>query len=179
MGLDMNESQIRTYAKLMRELGLTGIEVNEQTGHLRLEMAPGAGLSMVSGSRKAEAMIDSLTLKGTAESLAMPEVLSEPMIKGGTDIAAANVSAASKSGNTAIVTAPTVGVFYAAPQENADPYVKVGDTVKKGTVLCIIETMKLMNEITSEHDGVIEEILVKNAQIVEYGTELFRIRETS
>lgn len=68
-----------------------------------------------------------------------------------------------------------VGVFYAAPAENADPYVSVGERVKKGQTLCIIEAMKLMNEITAEEDGVISRICVTNGQVVEYGTELFRL----
>ena len=75
-----------------------------------------------------------------------------------------------------VVTSPLVGTFYAAPSEDADPYVKVGDTVKKGQVLAIVEAMKLMNEIESEYDGTVEEILVENAQGVEYGQPLFRIR---
>ena len=74
------------------------------------------------------------------------------------------------------VTSPMVGLFYAAPAENAEPYVTLGDQVKKGQTLCIVEAMKLMNEITSECDGVIEKICVANGQMVEYGTELFRIR---
>ena len=69
-----------------------------------------------------------------------------------------------------------VGVFYASPAENAEPFVKIGDRVGKGKVLCIIEAMKLMNEICAEDDGVITEICVTNGQVVEYGTELFRIR---
>lgn len=75
-----------------------------------------------------------------------------------------------------IVKSPLVGTFYAAPSEDADPYVQVGDTVKKGQVLAIVEAMKLMNEIESEYDGTVEEILVENAQGVEYGQPLFRIR---
>ena len=69
-----------------------------------------------------------------------------------------------------------VGVFYQAPAENAAPYVKVGDTVKQGTVLCLIEAMKMMNEITADCDGVIEEVCVENGQVVDFGKELFRIR---
>jgi len=75
----------------------------------------------------------------------------------------------------AAVTSPMVGIFYAAPAENAEPYVKVGDSVKKGDVLCIIEAMKLMNEITADSDGVISEVCVKNGQVVDFGTVLFRI----
>lgn len=72
-----------------------------------------------------------------------------------------------------------MGVFYAAPAENADPFVKVGDVVHKGSVLCIIEAMKLMNEVVAEKDGVIEAVCAENGQVVEYGTELFRIKELS
>lgn len=74
------------------------------------------------------------------------------------------------------IKSPIVGVFYAAPAENAEPYVKSGDTVKKGQVICIIEAMKLLNEISSEEDGIITEICVTNGQVVEYGTELFRVK---
>lgn len=75
------------------------------------------------------------------------------------------------------VTSPMVGMFYAAPAENAAPYVAVGDLVKEGDILCIIEAMKLMNEIRAEKSGVIEKILVTNGQVVEYGTELMKIRK--
>lgn len=74
------------------------------------------------------------------------------------------------------VKSPIVGLFYAAPAENADPYVSLGDRVQKGQTLCIVEAMKLMNELSAECDGVIEKICVTNGQMVEYGTELFRIR---
>lgn len=74
------------------------------------------------------------------------------------------------------VKSPIVGLFYAAPAENAEPYVSLGDRVKKGQTLCIVEAMKLMNEISAEEDGVIEKICVTNGQMVEYGTELFRIK---
>lgn len=73
------------------------------------------------------------------------------------------------------VKAPIVGTFYASSSPDAAPYVKVGDTVAAGQVLCIIEAMKLMNEIEAETGGVVREILVKNAEPVEYGQTLFLI----
>ena len=73
------------------------------------------------------------------------------------------------------VTAPIVGTFYASPAPDAPPYVKVGDRVEQGTVLCIIEAMKLMNEIEAEVAGTISEVLVRNEEPVEYGQPLFRI----
>lgn len=75
-----------------------------------------------------------------------------------------------------VVVSPLVGIFYSASSPEAESFVKVGDTVKKGQVLGIIEAMKLMNEIESDYDGVVEAILVKNEDVVEYGQPLFRIR---
>ncbi len=87
--------------------------------------------------------------------------------------AEAPAAPAEKSGN--VVKAPIVGTFYAAASPEDAPYVKVGDTVKKGDVLMIIESMKLMNEVTSDFDGVVEEILVANGDAVEYDQPLMRI----
>ena len=77
---------------------------------------------------------------------------------------------------TKVVVSPLVGTFYAAPSEDAEPFVKVGDIVKKGQTLAIVEAMKLMNEIESDYDGVIEEILVENGQPVEFNQPLFRVK---
>lgn len=78
--------------------------------------------------------------------------------------------------NENVVTSPLVGTFYSAPSPDANPFVSVGDSVKKGQVIAIIEAMKLMNEIESEFDGVVEAILVKDESVVEFGQPLFRIR---
>lgn len=75
-----------------------------------------------------------------------------------------------------VVKSPLVGTFYSAQSPDAEPFVKVGDTVSKGQVLGIVEAMKLMNEIESEYDGVIEEVLVENGRPVEYNQPLFRLR---
>ncbi len=75
-----------------------------------------------------------------------------------------------------VLKSPIVGTFYAAPSPDAEPYVEVGDRVKKGQVLCIVEAMKLMNEIESDVDGEIVEIHPRNAQPVEFGEPLFAIR---
>jgi acetyl-CoA carboxylase biotin carboxyl carrier protein len=73
------------------------------------------------------------------------------------------------------VKSPMVGTYYAAPEPGAKPYLTVGDRISKGQILCIIEAMKIMNEIESEFDGVVKEILAQNAHPVEYGQVLFRI----
>ncbi len=137
----MNETDIRKYAGLMQELGLTGLEITEDNKVVRLE-------------RNAPA--------------AVQEVVSVP-------VAVPAVPAAVQTGELS-VKSPMVGVFYAAPAENAAPYVSLGDRVEKGQTLCIVEAMKLMNEITAEEEGVISQICVANGQVVEFGTELFRIK---
>ncbi len=96
--------------------------------------------------------------------VAVPEVVEAP---------AAPAPAPEAAGKE--VPAPMVGVVYLQANPDADPYVQVGDSVKKGQVLCLIEAMKLMNEIVAPQDGVVSAILVENENIVEYGKALFRI----
>ena len=92
--------------------------------------------------------------------------------------AAGEVSAAEADALPAgnVVKSPLVGTFYAAPAEDAEPFVKVGDSVKEGQVLAIVEAMKLMNEIESDFTGTVAEILVENGQAVEFGQPLFVIK---
>lgn len=135
----MKEADIRKYAELMRELGLTGLEITEDNKVVRLERT-----AAVAEKQTVVAEAAAPTPKETADYIS--------------------------------VKSPIVGLFYAASAENAEPYVSLGDRVKKGQTLCIVEAMKLMNEIPAECDGVIEKICVTNGQMVEYGTELFRIR---
>ena len=135
----MNEAEIRKYAMLMQELGLTGLEVKENVGVVRLERAGAAA-------------------PAASAAAAEPVAAQSPAPSAGL-----------------LIRSPMVGVFYAAPTEDSEPFIKEGDHVKKGDTLCVIEAMKLMNEITAEQDGVITGILVKNGQTVEYGTPLFQI----
>lgn len=90
--------------------------------------------------------------------------------------AAAAAAAAPAEDEGTAVESPMVGVFYAAPSPDSDPYVTVGSTVKKGDVLCLIEAMKLMNEVTAEKSGTITKICVENGQVVEYGQPIFMIK---
>lgn len=83
-------------------------------------------------------------------------------------------SVKSREGN--VIKSPLVGTFYASPAEDADPFVQVGEQVQKGKILAIVEAMKLMNEIESEFNGTIQEILVENGESVEYGQPLFIVR---
>ena len=74
------------------------------------------------------------------------------------------------------VKSPIVGVFYSSPSPDAEPFVGIGDTVKKGDVLCVIEAMKLLNEITAERDGKIVDICVRNGDVAEFGQVLFKMQ---
>ena len=145
----MNEANIRKYAKLMKELELTGLEITEKDVKVRLEMTP-APVAPVYCEPAETHHVESTAPKAASEN-ASPNL----------------------NKNENVITSPMVGIFYSAPAENADPFVKKGDLVKKGDVLCIIEAMKLMNEITAENGGIISDILVENGQLVEYGTPLF------
>jgi len=93
--------------------------------------------------------------------------------------APAAAPAADEGGELAIVKSPIVGTFYRAAEPGAKAFASVGDVVRKGQVLCIIEAMKLMNEIDSEYDGEITSVYVENGQAVQYGERLFAIRPSS
>lgn len=137
----MNESDIRKYANLMSELGLTGLEVTENDRVVRLERNP---------APQTTAPVQTVQVGDVPQSAANEDLIE--------------------------ISSPMVGVFYAAPAEDADPYVQVGDRVKKGQILCIVEAMKLMNEIVAETDGQIVEICAQNGQVVDFGCPLFRIK---
>ena len=104
--------------------------------------------------------------------MAMPQMVSAPA-------AAAPATPAPKAeapkSNLLEVKSPMVGTYYGAPEPGAKPYLSVGDRISKGQILCIIEAMKIMNEIESEFDGVVKEISAENGHPVEYGQVLFRI----
>jgi acetyl-CoA carboxylase biotin carboxyl carrier protein len=93
--------------------------------------------------------------------------------------AASAAPADDDGGELCMVKSPIVGTFYRSAEPGAKPFVSVGDTVKKGQVLCIIEAMKLMNEIDSEYDGEVTSIYIENGQAVQYGERLFAIKPSS
>ena len=104
-------------------------------------------------------------------------VQNQPVVKQeDTDVKSSNIEPKEKIEDANIVTSPMVGTFYTKPAPDKEDFVKVGDRVKKGQVLCIIEAMKLMNEIESEYDGQIVEICQKNEDMVDYGRPLFKIK---
>ena len=104
-------------------------------------------------------------------------VQNQPVVKQeDTDVKSSNIEPKEKIEDANIVTSPMVGTFYTKPAPDKEDFVKVGDIVKKGQVLCIIEAMKLMNEIESEFDGEIVEICTRNEEMVDYGKPLFKIK---
>lgn len=109
-----------------------------------------------------------------AEHVAASAMIATPAVPASAMVAPA-VEGQQATYNGKLVSAPIVGTFYAAPAPDKDPYVTIGSKVKKGDVLFIIESMKLMNEVTSDFDGTVTEILVENAQGVEYGQPLMVI----
>ena len=133
--------------------------------------------------KERETVVTAVPAPGFAPVSAAP-MMSQPaaafQVSGASEASGAETPAANAesgdiaSGNT--VSSPLVGTFYASPSPDAEPFAKTGDRVKKGQVLGIIEAMKLMNEIESEYDGVVEAVLVNNEEVVEYGQPLFRIK---
>lgn len=145
--MDLNE--IRKLADLMSEMALTEIELEEGGKRIRLRK------EVLLGSKD----------RGPAPTT-LPQIEKET---------AAEIEMKAEEGRYAIVRSPIVGTFYKSASPDADPYVEVGDVVKKGQILCIVEAMKLMNEIESDVDGKIAEICVEDGTAVEYGKPLFRI----
>ncbi len=158
----MDLEQLKQILSLVREHALSEFEI-EQDG-LRLKIrkdAAGADAAVPAGSPAAP----------LAAGLAPGAAHASPAAPGGA--AAGDVDTEIE---LAVVKSPLVGIFYRSPDPNAAPFVEIGATVEKGQVLCIIEAMKLMNEIDSEYDGEIVNVYVESGQPVQYGERLFAIR---
>lgn len=156
----MNIDEITKLIKAVSDNKLTSFELEE--GELKLSIK----------CEKEAPQIVTVAAPAVSSEGAVP-VVSAPVMAAPAPAAA---PAAEASGSGKVVTSPLVGTFYSSSSPDAEPFVKEGDTVKKGQVLGIIEAMKLMNEIESDYDGVVEAVLVDNEEVVEYGQPLFRIR---
>lgn len=141
----MDLRKLKTLIDLVSESGISELEVTEGEGKVRI-------------------------VKNAPPVYVQPSAGFAPQVS-----APAPVVTAPSAPQGHVVTSPMVGTFYRAPSPGADPFVQVGDTVKEGQTLCIIEAMKLLNEIESDKAGVIKEILAENGQAVEYGQPLFVI----
>ena len=143
----MNQREIRRLADLLRDYGLTEIEVEREGVRIRLRRELAAPPSASPAVPGAAAMVPALPVTAAAPVASEVHLLT--------------------------IEAPMVGTFYRAPSPDASPFIRDGERVKKGQVVCIIEAMKLMNEIESKVAGRVVKVLVENAQPVEYGQPLF------
>lgn len=195
----MDVKEITKLIQAVSEYSLTSFELEEGDFKIsikkenempsRTELATMITSSVAAGNANSMASMANMAgAAAAAQAANMAGVVSAANLAG-VPMAMAGVPAAATEGNGGaqtegetgissdkVVTSPLVGTFYNAPSPDAECFVKVGDTVRKGQVLGIIEAMKLMNEIECEYDGVVEAILIGNEEVVEYGQPLFRIR---
>mgnify|MGYP001348638934 FL=1 len=158
----MNIQDIKELAKIMQETGITSLHLTEGALDISMERntaAPAPAVQPVAVQTPVTAPVPEVSATAAEPAAVEPQAV-------GTTIDFNHITE---------VKSPMVGVFYAAPSPDAQPYVQVGSKVKKGDVLCIIEAMKLMNEITAEQDGEIVDICVQSGQVVEYSQTLFKI----
>ncbi len=154
----MDLRKLKTLIDLVAESGISELEVTEGEGKVRIvKSAP----QQVVAAPMQYAPMPAMPAAPAATAAAAPAVAAEA------------AAPALPAGH--IVTSPMVGTFYRSPSPGAAEFVKVGDTVKEGQTICIIEAMKLLNEIEADKAGVIKEILIENGQAVEYGQPLFVI----
>lgn len=152
----MDLRKLKKLIDLVQESGIAELEITE--GEEKVKIVKGGGISVVP-----VAAAVALPASGTEQ--ARPATPHAPAP------AAAGEPAAGQEGH--VVKAPMVGTFYRSPSPDAKAFVEVGQTVKEGETICIIEAMKLMNEIETDAGGVVKAILVENGQPVEYGQPLF------
>ena len=156
----MNIKQIKALAQILAQNDLSALEINEGETRIRLERTAAQPVAQPGTVLVAPPM------PAAAAQPAQEAPASAPVEDPGVDF---NDVFEAKS--------PLVGVFYAAPSPGAEPFVRVGSRVKKGDVLCIVEAMKLMNEIQAERDGEIVDICAHDGDVVEFGQTLFKLYE--
>jgi acetyl-CoA carboxylase biotin carboxyl carrier protein len=158
---------VKKLIDIIDESTVDSIEITSDKGlKIRISKSPQQrGAMQVAAPMPIPTMVPAVASPGRASPAQGVPVVAEP-----------EVAAAEAAKSTALdVKSPMVGTFYKSPEPGSKAYVAIGDRVKKGQILCIIEAMKIMNEIESEFAGVVREILVEDAQPVEYGQALFRI----
>lgn len=142
----MNIKQIKELAQIVRENGLSALEVSENESRIRIECE-----------------------QKTASESPAPAVAAQETVTVQREEAPVDFNRIRE------IKSPMVGVFYDAPSPDAKPFVKVGDRIKTGDVVCIIEAMKLMNELNAEFDGEVVDVCVNNGDVVEFGQTLFKL----
>ena len=150
----MDLRKIKSLLDLVAESGVAEFEICEGPDRIRVINHPQTPVQVVQTTAPAPVAVAAAAAAPAQPAAAEP---AEPKVEG------------------TPLTSPMVGTFYRAPSPGAKPFVEVGDTVKKGQTVCIIEAMKLLNEVEAETDGVVKEICVENGQPVEYGQNLLII----
>lgn len=166
--MHIDSKKLNEVAALMEDHGLTRVRLSEEDGRVvELER-------MTAPAPEAIAVPVAAPMTAAVTPAAAPAA---PAATAPTEVPApaAETAPAPTASNTISVEAPMVGVFYAAPSPGADPFVSVGSTVHVGDTLCIIEAMKLMNEVVAEADGTIAEICVQDGDLVEFGSCIMKI----
>lgn len=166
--MHIDSKKLNEVAALMEDHGLTRVRLSEEDGRVvELER-------MTAPAPEAIAVPVAAPMTAAVTPAAAPAA---PAVTAPTEMPApaAETAPAPTASNTISVEAPMVGVFYAAPSPGADPFVSVGSTVHVGDTLCIIEAMKLMNEVVAEADGTIAEICVQDGDLVEFGSCIMKI----
>ena len=154
----MDKKKLREIISVFRESGLAKMEVSETTAEETYSLQP----ESAAAAQPAAMPVPAVQYVQAAPGLPAEEQKAEP----------GEIKDYDKYRN---VKSPMVGIFYTAPSPEAEPFVKVGSKVKKGDTLCIIEAMKLMNDVVAEEDGEIVEICAENGSLVEFGQILFKI----
>lgn len=166
--MHIDSKKLNEVAALMEDHGLTRVRLSEEDGRvveLERMTAPAPEAIAVPVAAPMTAAVTPAAAPA-APAVTVPTEAPAP---------AAETAPAPTASNTITVEAPMVGVFYAAPSPGADPFVSVGSTVHVGDTLCIIEAMKLMNEVVAETDGTIAEICVQDGDLVEFGSCIMKI----
>lgn len=171
----MTIEEIRELIKVVAETGISELEVQRGENRVRIRRTPeinAHNITLPAAFPVAPAVPAPAPAAVSAPAPAPPA----PAVTPSPAAAPAEPAEAAADASLVYVKSPIVGTFYESPAPNAPPFVHVGDTVRPGQVLCIIESMKLMNEIEAEIAGVVVSRFVQNAQAVEYGEALFAIR---
>ncbi len=169
----MDFRKIKALIEVVTEKDIAELEVESSEGKIRIRRD--TTRSRAEQGSQPYVVVSSSALPAAAAPPAL-ESSAPPLPGAGPASAPASQPGKTEEEDLAVVTAPIVGTFYEASSPDAPPFVEVGDTVKTGQVLCIIEAMKLMNEIEAETAGIIEKKFVSNAQPVEFGEALFAIK---
>jgi len=149
----MNVNEIKRLMEAFSENGLSELEVKDKEFSLLLKRELTVAAAPVSVPQPVQA---AMAVKPSAETSEAAAVVQDEDLE--------------------YITSPIIGTFYRAPNPEAEAYVNVGDTIRKGQVLCIIEAMKIMNEIEAEIEGTVVKVFRKNAEAVEYGQQLFAVK---